>query len=98
MRESHKGGKNINNQTLSVGFGADCVGHRLKTHANTQPMCARLHSHIHMHTHRQTQLRALFATCVSSDRLTEAETHVYECAGFMYFHCFVCGIGKLTKL
>ncbi len=62
-------GRNINKQTLSVGFGFDCVGHRLKTHAHNHACSVTFtHTYIrHAITCRPTPLN------VSGDRLTEAE-------------------------
>lgn len=69
-----------------------------KTHANTVPMHAPLNSYTHTHTRADKLSHALCSNCVLVDGITEAETRVYERAGFMYFHCFVCEIGKLDNL
>lgn len=61
----------------------------------------------YIHTHRRTHIKktahkswlhALFLPCVLSGGFTEAESHVYECAGFTYCICLVCKMDKLANI
>lgn len=53
MRENHNGGRNMNKQTLSVGFVADCVGHTHTQVKNTSKYSTYTRTVSHAHTHKQ---------------------------------------------